>query len=194
MTTTTRIKWTLSGIALATIGACSGGSSNPPNNPPATATRLDYTDPTSGTYRLVKGATSTPAHLVLDLMGPAGTLATGVGFILSADSSKVAWSNPASTDTILAHNSLFDLGTAPQLAVAKSSGNQLQVGFYQKGTTKPVVTLTAASILASVAVDLKPNVPLGAVTFSAISGKAVLINGTATPAAIVISSGTLTAN
>ena len=193
MTTTTRIKWTLSGIALATLGACSGGS-NSPNNPPATSTRLDYTNPTSGTYLLVKDATSTTTHLVLNLMGPAGTFTTGLGFILNADSSKVTWSKPASTDTILAHNSLFDLGTAPQLAVAKSSGNQLQVGFYQKGTTKPVVTLTAASILASVAVDLNPNVPLGAVTFSAISGKAVLINGTAIPAAMVISTGTLTAN
>ena len=193
MTTMTRIKWTFSGIALASLVACSGGG-NPPNNPPATATRLDYANPTSGTYMLVKDATSTPTHLVLNLMGPAGTLTTGVGFILSADSSKVAWSKPASADTILAHNNLFDLGTAPQLAVAKSSGNQLQVGFYQKGTTKPVVTLTATSILASVAVDLNPNVPLGAVTFSAISGKAVVTNGSATPAAIAINIGTLTAN
>ena len=197
MITTTRAKWTLSGLALASLVACSGGGGDnpPPPPPPKTiADRLDYTNPTSGTYTLVKDAASTPTHLVLNLMGPVGTQGTGVGFYLSADTSKVTWSKPAGSDSILARNGVFDLGTSPQLAVAKANGDQIQVGFYQKGTTKPAVTFTAMSILASVALDLKSNVPLGAVAFSAVSNKAVLTNGSAAPAAIVLSTGTLSAN
>ena len=196
MTTTTCIKWTLSGLALASLMACSGSKDNPPPPPPGKtiADRLDYTNPTSGTFMLVKDTTSTPTHLVLNLMGPAGTQGTGVGFFLTADTAKVTWSKLASTDSILARNGVFDLGTGPQLAVAKTSSDQIQVGFYQKGTTKPAITFTSTSILASVALDLKSNVPLGAVTFSAVSNKALLTNGSATPTSIVISPGTLTAN
>lgn len=199
MTTTTRIKWALSGLALAGLMACSGGgNNNPPVTPPPAKTiadRLDYVNPASGTYTLVRDASSTSTHLVLNLMGPAGAQGTGVGFYLSADSGKVTWSKPSGSDSILAHNGIFDLGASPQLAIAKATGDQIQVGFYQKGTTKPAVTFTASTVLASVAVDLKPNVvPLGAVAFSAIANKAVLTNGSAAPAPIVISVGTLTAN
>ncbi len=195
MITSARAKWTLSGLALASLVACSG--SNTPSTPPVIKTiadRLDYANPTSGTYTLVKDASSTSTHLVLNLLGPAGTQGTGVGFYLSADSTKVTWAKPANTDSILARNGVFDLGTTPQLAIAKTSGDQIQVGFYQKGTTKPAVTFTATSVLASVALDLKSSVPLGGVTFSAVSGKAVLTNGSAAPASIVISTGTITAN
>lgn len=276
MTTTAHIKWTLSGLALASLLACSGGGGGTPTTPtpapvitsfaaaqgsisqgnsttlmavfsngtgsvsngiggvqsgvaistgtlqtttaftltvtgaggtasstttvtviPKTiADRLDYTNPTSGTYTLVKDTTlSTSTHLVLNLMGPVGTQGTGVGFYLSADASKVTWTKPSVSDSLLAHGGLFDLGTSPQLAAAKTSGDQLQVGFYQKGATKPAITFTATSILASVALDLKPSVPVGsAVTLSAVSGKAVLTNGSATPTPIAISTGTLTAN
>jgi len=201
----TRTKWTLSGLALASLMACSGGSKDnpPPPPPPKTiADRLDYTNPTSGTYTLVKDTTlSTPAHLVLNLMGPVGTQGTGVGFYLSADTSKVTWAKPASSDSILARNGVFDLGTSPQLAVAKAAVDsqsnqtgQIQVGFYQKGTTKPAVTFTASTVLASVALDMKSSVSLGTVTFSAVSNKALLTNGSAAPTPIVISTGTLAAN
>lgn len=198
-TMTTRIQWTLSGLVLMGLVACSGGGggiTTPPPPPPKTiADRLDYTNPTSGTYTLVKDASSTSSHLVLNLMGPAGTSTTGVGFYLSADTSKVTWVKPASSDALLARNVIFDLGTTPQLAVAKASGNQLQVAYYQKGTSKPAVTLTATSILASVALDLKANVPVGtAVTLSALLGKAVLSNGSAAPTPITISGGSLVAN
>ncbi|MDE3244906.1 MAG: hypothetical protein KGN80_02375, partial [Acidobacteriota bacterium] len=169
----------------------------PPPPPPKTiADRLDYTNPTSGTYTLVKDtALSTSTHLVLNLMGPVGTQGTGVGFFLSADTSKVAWSKPSGSDAILAHNGAFDLGAAPQFAVAKNSGDQLQVGFYQKGATKPAVTFTASSVLASVALDLKSNVPVGASgNLSAIAGKAVLTQGSGAPVPITITPGTVTAN
>ncbi len=198
MTTTTRIKWTLSALTLVSLAACSGGGGGGNTTPTPTKTiadRLDYTNPTSGTFMLVKDPASTSTHLVLNLMGPVGTTTTGVGFYLSADTTKVTWSKPASSDALLAHSGLFDLGTTPQLAAAKATGDQLQVGYYQKGTTKPAVTLSATSILASVALDLKANVPVGtAVALSGITGKAVLNNGTAAPTTITITPGTITAN
>ena len=77
MTTTNRLKWTFSGLALMGFLACSGGGGGTTNNPPPAKTiagRLDYTNPTSGTYTLVKDTTlSTSTHLVLNLMGPVGT-------------------------------------------------------------------------------------------------------------------------
>lgn len=200
MTTTNRLKWTFSGLALMGLLACSGGGggNNPPPPPPpkTIADRLDYTNPTSGTYTLVKDTTlSTTTHLVLNLMGPVGTQGTGVGFFLSADTSKLTWTKPSASDAVLAHNGAFDLGTAPQFAVAKNSGDQLQVGFYQKGTTKPAVTFTASIVLASVALDLKSNVPVGSAgNLSAVSGKAVLTQGSGAPVAITITPGTVTAN
>lgn len=200
MTTTNRIKRAFSGLSLMGFLACSGGGgggSTPPPPPPKTiADRLDYTNPTSGTYTLVKDATlSTSTHLVLNLMGPVGTQGTGVGFYLSADSSKVTWSKPSGSDAILAHNGAFDLGTTPQFAVAKNSGDQLQVGFYQKGATKPAVTFTASTVLASVALDLKSNVTVGSGgNLIAIPNKAVLNQGSGAPVPIAITPGTVTAN
>lgn len=199
MTPTTRIKGALSSLVLVTLVACSGSNNNTTTNPPPPKTiadRLDYTNPTSGTYTLVKDTTlSTPTHLVLNLLGPAGTQGSGVGFFLSADNAKVTWSKVSSSDTESVKNGAFNLGSGTQLLKSRISGSQLEAGVFQKGNTVPAVTFTATGVLASVALDLKPNVvPLGAVTFSAINGKAVLTNGSAAPAPIVISYGSLSAN
>lgn len=198
MTTTTRIKWTFSGIALASLVACSGGGSTPSAPPAKTiADRLDYANPTSGTYMLVKDATSTPTHLVLNLMGPAGTQGSGVGFFLTADNAKVAWSKVSSGDTEFVKNGVFTLGSGVQLLKSKITGDQLQAGVFQKGITVPAVTFTAAGVLASVALDLKGNVPVGSIVWSstqAPSTKAVLNQGSGLPVPIAINYGTLTAN
>jgi hypothetical protein len=198
MTTTTRIKWALSGLVLAGLVACSGSNTTttPPPPPPKTiADRLEYTNPTSGTYTLVKDATlSTSTHLVLNLLGPVGTQGSGVGFFLSADSSKVTWAKVSSSDTEFVKNGAFTLGSGVQLLKSKVTADQLQAGVFQKGST-PAITFTATGVLASIALDLKPNmVPLGAVTFTAVNGKAVLTNGSAAPAPIAISYGSLSAN
>ena len=197
--TTTRIKWTLSGLALASLMACSGGGNTPNNPTPKTiADRLDYTNPTSGTYTLVKDTNaSTQTHLVLNLMGPVGTQGTGVGFYLSADTSKVTWVRVGSSDTEFVKNGAFNLGSGVQLLKSKVIGDQLQAGVFQKGTTVPAVTFTATSVLASVALDLKGSVPIGSTVWSstqAPSTKAVLNQGSGASVPITINYGTLTAN
>jgi len=202
MNPNTRIQIAFAGLLMAGLVACTGGgnSGGGTTTPPAktVADRLDYTNPSGGSYQLVKDAAlSTPGgHLVLNLMGPAGTSATGVGFLLSADTSKVTWAKPIASDAVLARTTTFDLGTtSPQLGIGKATGDQLQVAFYQKGTTKPAVTLAANTVLASVALDLKANVPVGSVvTFSAVQGKGVLAQGSGAPAPIAIAVGTITAN
>jgi hypothetical protein len=203
MNPNTRTQIAMAALLMGGLLACTGGGGNsgggtttPP--PKSIADRLDYTNPTGGSYQLVKDAAlSTPGgHLVLNLMGPAGTSATGVGFLLSADTARVAWAKPIASDAVLARCTTFDLGTAsPQLGIGKATGDQLQVAFYQKGTTKPAVTLAANTVLASVALDLKANVPVGSiVAFSAVAGKGVLAQGGGAPAPISIAVGTITAN
>ena len=197
MTTTTQIKWTLSCLTLLSLVACSGSNNNTNNPPPVKtiADRLDYTNPTSGTYTLVKDtALSTSTHLVLNLMGPVGTQGTGVGFYLTADTTKVTWAKVSGGDAEYVKNGAFTLGSGTQLLKSKITTNQLQGGVFQKGPPAPAVTFTATGPLASVALDLKSNVSLGAVTFSSIAGQAVLTNGSAAPAPIVISYGSLAAN
>ncbi len=199
MITMTRAKWTLSGLALASLMACSGSKDNPPPPPPpkTIADRLDYTNPTSGTYTLVKDNASTSTHLVLNLMGPVGTQGTGVGFYLSADTSKVTWAKVNSSDAEFVKNGAFTLGSGVQLLKSKVIGDQLQGAVYQKGTTAPAVTFTASTVLASVALDMKGNVPVGSIVWSstqAPSTKAVLNQGSGASVPITINYGTLTAN
>jgi hypothetical protein len=158
------------------------------------ASALAYTDPASGTYRLVKNtALSTATHLVLDLLGPAGTQGRGVGFYLTADTTKVTWTKVASSDADLVQNGAFSLGSAPQLLKAKATGDELQAGVYQKGGGVPAVTFTATGALARVALDLKGNPALGTVTFTAPTNKAVVLPASGAQTTIQVSVGTLSA-
>ncbi len=158
------------------------------------ASALAYTDPTSGTYRLVKNtALSTGTHLVLDLLGPAGTQGRGVGFYLTADTAKVTWAKVSGSDADLVQNGAFSLGSAPQLLKAKVAGDELQAGVYQKGSGTPAVTFTATGALARVALDLKGNPSLGTVSFSAVTNKAVVLPASGAQTTIQVSVGALAA-
>ena len=160
------------------------------------ATAMSYTDPTSGTYKLVKNATkSTATHLVLDLVGPPASL-SGVGFCLSADPTKIDWAVVDSGDAEKVKSSVFS-NTIVKTKVG--TDGVLQAGIYQKGTTG-AFNPTSSTVLASVALDLKNNATITnprTVVFSAVSGKAVILNppgSGSTTSAITIATGTLTAN
>jgi hypothetical protein len=157
-----------------------------------TAGSLAYTDPASGTYRLMRNAGSTATHLVLDLVGPAGTLGRGVGFYLTADTTKVTWAKVAASDAELVQNGdVFTLGGGQQLIKAKASGDTLQAGVYQKGAGVSAKPLNAT--LARVALDLKGSPSLGTIALGPVAGKTIVVPETGAQTVITVSVGTLTA-
>ena len=196
MTRTFRIaQIAVSAIGLASLLACGGGGGggSTPTPPPKTiADTLTYSNP-SGTYTLVKNTgKSTATHLVLDLVGPAGSL-SGVGFYLTADQTKVTWTTVDGGDPEKVKSSTF----ANTLVKSKVSGDTLQAGVYQKGTTAAVAA-TTSTVLASVALDLKSSVPVNSsVSLTAVAGKALILNAPSNPTpttSITIVAGTLIAN
>lgn len=160
----------------------------------ASAATLAYTDPTTGTYLLKKNTTlSSGTHLVLELVGPAGTTGTGVSVAFSTDTTKVTWTNVAPGDapsTFVANGTALTLGVAPQILKAKVAGNSLQATVAQKGTGSPV-SLNAP--LLRVALDLKPSQTPGPITLSADSAKCQVLDGAGTISGITVTVGTLTA-
>ena len=160
-----------------------------------TATTLAYTDPVSTTTYLLKKNTtlSTPTHLVLDLVGPTGATGSGISASFTADTTKVAWTNVASTDasgTYVQNGTAFTLGAAPLIFKGKLTGSVLQVAAAQKGTASPV-SLNAP--LLRLALDLGSSVALGTITLSSDNTKALVLDSTGVLTPITISVGTLTA-
>ena len=186
----------LAGLLLLALSACSSSGSSSPTPAPGYATRLSYSNPPLSGYSLqADPASNGTAHLVLNLVGPAGTVAQGLSFFVSADPAKVAWSK-ASGSAYATPGTVFNLGSAPQpFLTSLSASGDLQVGIYQKSGS---VTLGGAPLVA-MAMDLQANaVPVGSTVALAVTpGKqAVYLDATGTvqplPAAIVI--GSLTAN
>jgi len=178
----------LPSLALGFLLACGGGGGGG-TTAAATKTVADtftYTNPSSGTYQLVQDtAQSTAGHLVLDLVGPAGSV-SGVGFHLTTDATKVTWGSAPSPATF-----------SNTLQASKVSGGALQTGIYQQGTTA-AATVTAATVLARVALDLNSGVLIAnADPIALTAGKALVLNppASATPTtAITIAVGSLTAH
>ena len=181
---------TLLGLSLVLTAACGGGGGGGQPPPKSIADSLVYTNPTSGDYNLLKSTAvaSTATHLVLDLVGPATGNGRGVAFTLSADTTKVNWS----TTPALVQNVAFNLGTGTQILSAKVTGDTLQAGLFQKGTTVPAVSLNTT--LARIALDLKSGVAVNStVTLSAVPNKANVLPETGAPMIISVSTGTLQA-
>ena len=172
--------------------ACSGGGGGDPKTtppPPKTiADTLTYTDPSGTGFRLVRNASlSTASKLVLDLTGPAGT-GQGVAFIVSADQTKVTWSNPPSSSS-LAVNVAFTLGSGTQALVGKVTGDQLPGAAFQKPGTAAV---NLAQPLMRISLDLKSNIPVNtSVPMSFIGGNQLPTSGG--PSTITVAVGTLLA-
>ena len=146
-------------LLLAACGGGGGGSSTPA--PPATATKLVYTNPTSGAYQLVSDPASTNGTLVLDLVSTTGAPISGVSFSFSVDSAMAIWSAGGAIQI-----GAFDFGTTSPLAIVyKTSGTELQCAEAQKKGTA-AITPTSTTVLAKITLTLKPNAALGAVTFT----------------------------
>ena len=180
-------------LALPTFLACGGGGGSTPPPPPATATSLVYTDPTGGSYKLVKNTASSGSHLVLDLVGPSTGTAMGISVTFTGDA-KTTWVDiPAGgTTAVLMQNGLFTLGSGTPIQKAKATGNILQATVAQKA---PTAEVSLNGVLLRVALDLKASqgLPQGtALTLTADNAKSqVLAGGVLTP--ITISVGTLKA-
>lgn len=131
------------GGLLLTLGlACGGGSSSPAPTPaPAAAAGLAYTDPSGSGWRLVKDASSTPTKLVLNLVGPAGTLTRGVGIHLQAPAG-VKFGTFA--DGLGIHDTgvydllseVNDVAEPMALVAGVKAGNVLTAGIFQKSRAK----------------------------------------------------------
>jgi len=168
----------LAGLTLLALAACSGGGPGGNPVPPKTiADTLTYTAPTGSGLLLLRDASSTSSRLVLNVVGPASTSLSGVAFYLSADQTKVTWSNVGS-DKVAEPSPAFFSNT---LVKTKVSGDVLQAGIFQKGTTAPVTT-GSSTVLARVALDLKSNIPVGTtISLSAPSGKSAIMNPSTNP-------------
>lgn len=197
MTPMTKLLSSTAALALAGLLACGGGGGSSAPPAPVIATGLAYTDPTGGTYRLVKNASSSGSHLVLDLVGPSTGTAMGVSVTLNADATRVTWVDvPAggTTSVLMQNGTQFSLGTGTPIQKAKASAGVLQATVAQKTPTAPA---SLNGPLLRVALDLKPGLGLTqgtAITLSADAAKCQVLTGTASsPATITITVGTLTA-
>ena len=139
----TRVSIGLAILILAS--ACSGGGSGSPPALPPVPTTLSYQDPTGDGWKLVRDYTSTSTRLVLDLVGPTGLKARGVGFNLQKGAGLVfgtfaggAYANDTGVFQLKGSNANFEpyAGTDadPVLFVSAplSSGDVLSTGIFQK--------------------------------------------------------------
>ncbi len=181
-------------LSLAALFACGGGEGSSAPAPP-TATDLAYTDPTTGTYRLVKNASSSGSHLILDLLGPISGTAMGVAITLSADNTRVTWVDvPAggTTAVLMQNGTQFNLGSGLPIQKAKATGNVLQAAVAQKNPPAAVLNGT----LLQVALELKSGLgltPGTAITLSADGTTCQVLDGTGNISPITVAVGTLTA-
>lgn len=133
----------LPGLLLGLTMAC-GGSSNPSPNviytPPSNAASgFAYTSPTGTGWRLVEDAASTPTRILLDLVGPSGTLSRGAGFNLQAPAG-VIFGSFGTSGAPIADAGVYELlSSFPTYTYEPSlmgggvkPGNLLTVGIFQK--------------------------------------------------------------
>ncbi len=118
-------------LALAALAGCGGGSGSH-GLPPATG--LSYVDPAGGGWRLVKDPASTPARLLLKLVGPAGLKGRGVGITVRSPQTLVAFGKFAD-GSYIKDGGVFTLAnsaTEPKLLAGGVKGDNLMLGSFQK--------------------------------------------------------------
>ena len=167
--------------AFACTSSSSGGGTTTP--PPLPAARLTYTDPTDAAqWRLVRNATSTTTHLVLDLMAPTGAAGRGVSLVLTCDA-KVAWK--AVEGSAFTRNGVY---TGDLVQKGSVLGTDLRVLLSQKPGT--VQTYGSAAVV-SVAMDLVSGTLPGTVALNSAQGAHLGV--AAAPESITVAVGGLKA-
>jgi hypothetical protein len=138
---------------------------------------------------VVEPATNDTSHLLLDLIGPTGTLVKGVAFFVTVGAG-ATWGNPGGSDPHAKVGTELRLGT-PALFKSRIDAGDLQVGLFQTGA--PPASLGPTPIV-TLALDLGASIqpgPLGLVT---TTGKAsVYVDGSGTEQPLVLDLGTLAA-
>jgi len=151
-----------SALLLGLLTACGGSSKATSSTSTPVPAGFSYTDPTSSGWRLVKDASSTSTRLVLNLVGPTGLKARGVGFNLQAPEAVKFGTFPNKWHAEDA--GVFELkNTAPDpvnpptspepvfFAAGVKPGNLLTVGIFQKDRRATAKEL--ASPLVRIAVE-----------------------------------------
>jgi hypothetical protein len=179
-------RWAALGPAAGLLTLClsCGGS----GSPTASSTTVAYVDPATTGYRLVRDASSSGAHLVLDLLGPSGTQLKGLLFELGLDGSKAAWGDPGGSDPYLRNGAVLNLGSGIPLLKSQVSGPTLTAAIYQKGTTAAATLGTQA--LVSVALDVDGGAT-GSISLTVVSAQ--VLDGTGTLQTVPVAVGTLSA-
>lgn len=186
-----RILWALPLLAL--LASCGGGGGSTAAAPTAaTASKLHYVNPIGapGHFLLVvEPATNDTSHLLLDLIGPTGTLVKGVAFFVTVGAG-ATWGNPGGPDPHAKAGTELRLGT-PALFKSKLNAGDLQVGLFQTGA--PPASLGPASIV-TLALDLGASIQPGPLGLVATTGKAaVYVDGSGTEQPLILDLGTLAA-
>ena len=153
------------------------------------ATALAYVDP-AGDYSLKRNtALSTATHLVLDLVGPAGT-GSGLSACFSADPAKVTWVPVDGTmATLIQNGTQFNLGAGTPILKAMATSGVLQAALAQKSPT-PAASMNGT--LLRVALDLKAGLASGTViALSADASKCQVLDAAGNISSVVVAVGAL---
>ncbi len=152
---------------------------------------LSYTDPASGSFRLVKNASlSSGERVVLDLVGDPSESTRGVAFYLQVDPEMAAWAPVSDTDGALVQFVALDpTKQGRALLIGKADKGLLQVGIFQKGAGA-ALQCGPDVVLARIAISPQ-GAKSGQVALSALKGKATSLQADASLKAIEISLGQL---
>ena len=145
-------------LGLLLLTACGGAGTTPGVQTAKASVGLVYTSPTGLGWNLVKNAASSDTHLILDIVGPAGTKGRGVGFNLQSDGN-INFAKLGTAGYIL-DTGVFKLqSTFANYAVepvllgggVKNGGTLLTVGIFQKDRFQPAQPL--GQPVAQIAID-----------------------------------------
>ena len=170
MTNTAKLSFaSFASLALGVVLAC-GGSHSSSNN----ASKLAYTNPTQGDYRLEAVGGSGTDTLTLALRGPSYVRARGANFGLSIDTAKVGCVQQGAS--YAGQGTVFDLGADPKIFRAVLDSGNLRVSMAQKGNS--VAAKPMSGDIATVRLQLQSGAQKGTVQLTPLAAKVLLENGT----------------